>query len=265
MLHASAYATLGLDWEYSAIDVDETQLASFLENLEPSWRGFSLTMPLKYELVRLADRCDALVEQTGVANTLLLEAVEGASKPVKAVFNTDVFGIVRAMDEAQLPAPRHVLILGGGATAASAIAAVADRGAIAVTIAVRNPARAASLVEMGHRVGSMVEIIDLAKLAEPLRTDLVVSTLPGGAELDVEISSNVRSRAPLFDVAYHPWPSSLAQQWLDVGGSAIPGHGMLLHQALMQIRIFLRGDPFAELPREGQVLAAMRQSLTAAL
>jgi shikimate dehydrogenase len=32
---------------------------------------------------------------------------------------------------------------------------------------------------------------------------------------------------------------------------------MLVHQALLQVRIFVAGDPFARLPREAEVLEAM--------
>jgi shikimate dehydrogenase len=40
------------------------------------------------------------------------------------------------------------------------------------------------------------------------------------------------------------------------------GLGMLLHQALIQVRIFVTGDPFDPLPDEPAVLAAMRGALT---
>jgi shikimate dehydrogenase len=36
---------------------------------------------------------------------------------------------------------------------------------------------------------------------------------------------------------------------------------MLLHQAVIQVRIFVSGDPHLELPDEPQVIAAMRAAL----
>ena len=53
-LHVAAYRTLGLDWEYGRFEVAEAELASFLD-AHDDWAGFSLTMPLKTELVRLSD------------------------------------------------------------------------------------------------------------------------------------------------------------------------------------------------------------------
>ena len=45
-LHRAAYAELGLDWTYEAVEVDAAGLEPFLSGLEADWRGLSLTMPL---------------------------------------------------------------------------------------------------------------------------------------------------------------------------------------------------------------------------
>ena len=50
-LHRAAYRTLGLDWEYSAVEVDGSNLAAFLDSRDESWRGLSLTMPLKHDVI----------------------------------------------------------------------------------------------------------------------------------------------------------------------------------------------------------------------
>ena len=88
-----------------------------------------------------------------------------------------------------------------------------------------------------------------------------VASDPGGTDLDDLFSADFRRTVPLFDVAYSPWPSALAQSWASAGGAATSGLGMLLHQALIQVRIFVSGDPFAVLPDEDAVLAAMRKTL----
>ena len=57
VLHRAAYAELGLDWSYEAAEVTEAGLPSFLDRLDASWRGLSLTMPLKRAVVPvLADK-----------------------------------------------------------------------------------------------------------------------------------------------------------------------------------------------------------------
>ena len=56
VLHRAAYAHLGLDWSYDRHEVAEHELEAFLDALDDSWRGLSLTMPLKHEALRLATR-----------------------------------------------------------------------------------------------------------------------------------------------------------------------------------------------------------------
>jgi shikimate dehydrogenase len=254
-LHRAAYARLGLDWEYSAIEVDGAGLPGFLDSRDATWRGLSLTMPLKQDVLPLLDEVDELATLTNAANTVLL------TDGVRRGFNTDVGGIVRALGDAGVERMRHGLLIGGGATAASALVAMAELGATRVQVSLRRPGAAGPLIDLGQRLGLVVEAVPLADLPALADADLVVSTVPGGTDLGVEASAALMRRALLLDVAYDPWPTGLAAQWLGVGGDVIDGLGMLLHQALLQVRVFVAGDPLAELPGEGDVLAVMRESL----
>jgi shikimate dehydrogenase len=89
----------------------------------------------------------------------------------------------------------------------------------------------------------------------------VVSTLPGGVDAGIAFPEEVRRHSVLFDVAYDPWPSTLARQWQSVGGTVIDGLSMLLHQAVAQVRIFTTGDPDGGIPSEAEVSAAMRAAV----
>src|SRR4051812_35006062 len=56
VLHNAAYAALGLaGWQYTAHEVDEPELAGFVDGLGPEWVGLSLTMPLKRVALDVAD------------------------------------------------------------------------------------------------------------------------------------------------------------------------------------------------------------------
>jgi shikimate dehydrogenase len=260
-LHSAAYRTLGLDWTYSKREVRPGELAEFIATLGPEWRGLSLTMPLKHEVLPLITDLDRVAQLTGAANTVLLSHDEG--RPALSGFNTDVVGIVRALAENGTTSASHVTILGGGATASSALMAAAELGAETVDILVRTPSKAAPLVALGRTLGVVVSVSDLADAAVPdaPASELVISTLPGGTELDLSLPEDLRRSALLFDVGYSPWPSALAQSWREVSGAVISGLPMLLHQALVQVRIFVAGDPFEPLPDEDAVLAAMRAAL----
>ncbi|WP_022887988.1 shikimate dehydrogenase [Agromyces italicus] len=257
LLHRAAYVRLGLDWGYSAIEMTGDRLPAFVDALDATWRGLSLTMPLKQEVLPLLDGIDELASLTGAANTVLFD------RRRRLGFNTDVGGIVRTLGESGITGIRHGVLIGAGATAASALVAMAELGAEAVRVFVRRPGAAAELDSLGRRVGLVTTEHPLASLADLGSGDaeLVISTVPGGTDLGVAPRAALVAAAALLDVAYDPWPSPLARSWVESGGTVVHGLGMLLHQALLQVRIFVNGDPFAELPDERDVLAVMRESL----
>lgn len=250
LLHAAAYHELGLDWQYEAIEVTGDTLAEFISSLSSEWRGLSLTMPLKRDVLPLLTGGDDLVVLTCAANTVLLgDGIRG--------FNTDVYGITEAFRAAGVRSLSRVQILGGGATAASALAAAAELGATSAEVRVRNPLRVGTLDQLGIDLGIPIEFraLDLPEHATP---DAVISTLPGHVEHTVTFSAATRESAVLFDVAYDPWPSTLATTWL---GTVISGLEMLTLQALAQVRIFVNGSPEASLDNEAAVLAAMKRAV----
>ena len=128
-LHRAAYRALGLDgWCYAAIECDEARLPGLLDECGPDWAGLSLTMPLKRAVLGLLDHAEPLALEVGAANTVVFAG--GA----RHGYNTDVPGMISALTEAGLPGPEsgpppaRVLILGAGATACSALAAVRGLG-----------------------------------------------------------------------------------------------------------------------------------------
>jgi len=179
-------------------------------------------------------------------------------------FNTDVYGIVCAFSDAGVDHLDTVQILGGGATAASAIVAMRELGARRITVSVRSIARAADLVALGRAGGVDIVVSELGSDDQATHVpDAVISTLPGHAEHAVTFSSALRESAVLFDVAYDPWPSTLAEAWTDAGGTVISGLEMLINQAVAQVRIFVNADAAVPLDREADVLAAMRAAVGA--
>jgi shikimate dehydrogenase len=249
-LHRAAYGVLGLDWEYEAIEVATESLNDFVTSRDASWRGLSLTMPLKRDILPLLGTVSEVVQQTGSANTVLFSGANLAG------FNTDVYGITEAFARHGHSSLGAVLVLGGGATASSAIVAASMLEATRVFVAVRSPERAQNLLDIGRARGVDVlvrRLEDVDQIDE--RLDAVISTLPNGATVEVDFDPDTIDRAVLFDVAYHPWPSPLASVW--AGDSVISGLEMLVLQALAQVRIFVNGDPRGTLDREGDVLAAM--------
>lgn len=227
-LHRGAYAAHGLDWTYDAVQVPAGGLAGFLAGLDASWRGLSLTMPLKREAMQLASVVSARAQLVGAANTIILGEGEAHAD------NTDLPGAVAAVRERYDGRIRVATILGGGATAASTGLAMVELGAESVRLAVREPARAAETVERitAHRSGPTVEVIRLDEADDD--TDVIVSTIPVAAQTD-ELVASCRGVALLFDVVYAPWPTPMVAA---AAGPVVSGLDLLVHQAALQFEMF---------------------------
>jgi shikimate dehydrogenase len=126
-----------------------------------------------------------------------------------------------------------------------------------VTVWTRSPGWSVEIAALGGRLGVALEVTgDASTLALPV---VVVSTLPGTAEPATAFPRELRAAVPLVDIAYDPRPTGMARHWREAGGAVVDnGIGMLLYQALAQVRIFVAGDPHVELDAEPAVLAAMR-------
>ncbi len=201
-------------------------LRAFLDGLDDSWAGLSLTMPLKQDVLPLLDEVSALARATGAANTVVLGPAGRTGD------NTDVHGIVAALAEAGVDRVADAAVLGGGATAASALAALARLGCRAPVVLVRDLDRAGPLRAAARRLGvePVLEVLAPHRLRQ---ADVVVSTLPRGA---ADGLAPLVSGAPgvLLDVVYDPWPTPLAAA---CGGVVVSGAAMLLHQAAAQVEL----------------------------
>lgn len=233
VLHTAAYAALGLDdWSYSAIECDGAHLPTLLDSLDERWAGLSLTMPLKRAVLPLLDHADDLVSEVGAANTVVFR--HGA----RYGYNTDVVGLVAALAGAGVTAVGEPIVLGAGATACAALAALRELGATKAAVAARNPTRAADLVAAAGRLGVAVTLISLAG-ADPAGWSFLVSALPSGAA-DIYAERLAQTTAAphvIVDVAYDPWPTGLAEAGRSVGAVVIGGFEMLLYQAAAQVEL----------------------------
>jgi shikimate dehydrogenase len=253
-LHAAAYEVLGLPWEYGRRQVGEHEFDEALAGLDRSWRGLSLTMPLKRAAAASARSLDERARLTNAVNTLLLRE-DGPHG-----FNTDVGGLVAVIREQGHAEVASARILGAGATAASALVALAELGARRVEVIARRPEAVAPLAGLGEALGVAVAAAEFT--APPTRgIPVTVATLPGGTDLGVLAEPFAAEGGLLVDVVYGDWPTPLALTWRAGGGDAVSGLGMLLHQALLQVRVFVTGSPIVAVDREPLVLAAMRRAV----
>jgi shikimate dehydrogenase len=240
-LHRAAYEWLGLSWTYDAVDVTAPALPQFLAGLGPEWVGLSLTMPLKEAVLPLLDEVEPAALLTRAVNTVVLESGR------RLGFNTDIDGLVDVLRRHRFAAGTPALVLGGGATARSAVAALARVGASRVTVVTRRASAGADLVALGADLGQDVVARGWADAVPLLReaagaADLVVSTVPLGATDDLAVPGPLPPNALLVDVLYESWPTPLGQAWAAAGGTAVGGRDLLVAQALEQVRL-MTGEP----------------------
>ncbi|HEV2635075.1 MAG TPA: shikimate dehydrogenase [Actinocrinis sp.] len=273
VLHRAAYRRLGLaDWRYDAYEVTEAQLPGFVAGLGREWAGLSLTMPLKRAILPLLAETGGTARSVDAVNTVLRRP-DGTLRGE----NTDVPGLVAALAERGVTTARSAAVLGGGATAASALAALsvlvngpyalgeapgigsAARGEVSIYL--RSPARAAELQPVAAAHGVDLRVRPWSAAAEALGADLVVNTTPAGAA--DELADAVPDRvATLFDVLYHPWPTALAAAWAKHDGTILGGQDLLVHQAVLQVDLMTADEVLpGERPDAAALLAAMRAAL----
>jgi shikimate dehydrogenase len=187
----------------------------------------------------LLDEIEPLAREVGAANTVVFSGGR------RHGHNTDVPGMVAALAEAGVAPARAgapwqatVLILGGGATACSALAAARGLGAAQVTVAVRDRARAQDLLAAAARLCVAVTLtgFDTPQDDSP---EVLISTVPAGAADIYAKRIAQRDLAPkyLLDVVYHPWPTALAAAAHEARIPVAGGLDLLLHQAAHQVTL----------------------------
>ncbi len=248
VLHRAAYAELGLaDWSYDRFEVDEAGLPGFFERLDDTWAGLSLTMPLKRAVIPLLDGISDTAASVEAVNTVVL-----TDDGRRVGDNTDIPGMIAALRERGVEKVEAAAVLGAGATASSALAALSRICTGEVTAYVRSRARADEMRQWGERLGVGVRTADWADAAEALRAPLVVATTPAGTT-DALAAAVPDAPGTLFDVLYDPWPTALAAAWSRRGGAVVGGLDLLVHQAVLQVQQMTgRPAPLAAMRRAGE-------------
>ena len=252
-LHRAAYAYLGeANLEYDRRDTLPDDLPAIMHGVRhpkgmedaPYIAGLSVTMPLKTAVIQYCDELSETARVTGAVNTVYPRGEKVLGD------NTDVIGIVNALLHAGLkpnPERDEPAVIGGGATAISALTALHKLGYRRASVYARSLHKLGSVQEAADRLGVQLEQISLAELPQNLAERghrPVVSTLPAHAadewasQLSGLKGASATHQPVLLDVAYNPWPSVLASVWEASGGAVVSGLEMLLYQAVEQVLLF---------------------------
>ena len=233
-IHNAAFAAAGLDWAYTAFDVEPGHGAAAVEAMRSlGLAGLSVTMPHKAAVAAAADERSESVERLGSANCLFWRDDRIVAE------STDGDGFVAAFEhDVGLPLlGRSVGIIGAGGAARSIIEALGRVGAKDIVVVNRTEER-------------LIEAVELASQARPgvaeelAGVDVIVNTTPvgmaGGSEagnrpIDVEL---IAASQIVVDIVYNPLVTPLLAAAADRGATVQGGVSMLVHQAALAFRLW---------------------------
>ncbi len=226
LLHNAAFNSLGMDWEYLALEITESELDEVLAQMRSgNLGGLSVTMPLKTRVASLVDECTSTAEKLSAVNCVV------ANEKGLIGHNTDGDGFLNGLiHEAQFdPKGKKVAVIGAGGAARAVIEALARSGAASIMVVNRTPAKAESAADLAGEVGAVGTLEDISG------ADLVVNATPIGmkdSQVDIPCSVDLLHSSQLVvDLIYHPletrWISLAKQKGID----SYNGVSMLLFQA----------------------------------
>lgn len=238
LIHNAAFEAAGLNYVYTAFRVEDVAACLAGMRAMPAFRGLSVTIPHKVAALPHVDEVEPMARRVGCINTVTNEN----GHLVGSI--TDGLGVLRAFAAAGVDlAGKRVLFTGsGGAVRAVAFALMEEAGPAAITVLGRAPGRLESLLEDLRAPGTVS--IQGGTIAEDLagavpRHDVVMQGTPVGMYPHSEGDTCVPAfllepRHVVFDMVYRPMKTRLLREAEAVGCMVIPGHEMLVNQAVLQ-------------------------------
>ena len=235
-LQRAAFAALGIDATYEALEVRATELRASLGLLHSSgFSGLNLTSPLKEAVWPELKGATPEAERSRSVNTL--KRVDGGWEG----HATDGEGFVASVKETGLAfAGRRVAILGAGGAARAVAPMLAPLGASAVTVAARDASRAATVASQAERWngGTAWSALSLghrppAGSFEVLLRALSASELASGEEAWWDA---IVPRGAVLDLNYGARAEATRRLAGARGLRFEDGRGMLLHQGALSFR-----------------------------
>lgn len=241
-LHNAAFNALGLDFVYTAFRVEDLKNAINGMRALENFRGLSVTIPHKIEILDYMDHVSELDRSIGSINTVINDG--GRLTGV----GTDGAGAMKSLLDAgvKLDGARVLMLGAGGASRA-----------IAFTLALKN--------RLGELLLTDINLSTLEALANDLRNgsparitrfpleatgladaaagaDVIINCTPVGMhpkeDATVLPSELLKSGQAVFDIVYNPLETRLLKEAKAAGCLAISGVEMFINQAVLQFELF---------------------------
>lgn len=237
-MHNAAFAALGINGVY--VPMRPHSLTEGFFGLKAlGFKGVSVTVPFKVEVMHLVDEVDPVAQQIGAVNTLVFTTDGG--KPVRCRgLNTDWLGANQALGEEFNLRGSQVLILGAGGAARAVGFGLLHAGAT-ILLTNRTEAKGRLLADqLGCRFVPAGELA--AVRADALVNTTSVGMAPNIDEMPIPPECLLRYSV-VMDIVYAPLATRLLREASHKGCRTIDGLQMLLHQGAAQFKIWTGMEP----------------------
>jgi len=252
-IHNAAFEHLGLDFVYLACQVEDVKGAMAGMRAIENFRGMSVTIPHKIEVMKYMDEIADVDRHIGSINTVIHENGKLIG------LGTDGPGALKAFADRGIDLDgKNILMLGAGGAAR----------AIAFSLAMNTKLNELSLLDVNEpllqglkadlesgtkaviRSGMLTE----ALIAAEMKTaDVIIHCTPVGMHPKVDASlipaELFREGQAVFDIVYTPLETKLLRDAKGRGLQTIPGVEMFINQAVLQFERFTGGDAPVEVMR----------------
>ena len=241
-IHNAAYDHLGLDFVYVASKVEDVKSVLAGVKALSNFRGLSVTIPHKIEIIKYVDEISVADKAIGSINTVI-------HKGDKLIgIGTDGPGAMKALVEGGVEiAGRNVLILGAGGASRS----------ISFTLAMRARPAQITLLDIneqllfglksdlisGTKAVIEAELLTEKALADTMkRADIIINCTSIGMHPKEDTSLILprlfRPGQIVFDIVYTPLETKLIKDAKACGLKVIPGVELFINQAALQFEHF---------------------------
>lgn len=244
IMHNHAFNLLGLDFIYELRSVEPNNLTKFISNelRQEEFRGGSVTIPHKVEILKHLDRIDEAARSIGAVNTIVKD------DEIIIGFNTDGKGAVKALREAYGDLSRSNIVVLGAGGASRAICFHLVQKVRAITILNRSPQRAANLAEYVELIGkTKVSHGSLEEINEYVsNATILINTTSVGMSPKINTSpipaNQLHPDLLVFDIVYNPIRTQLIEDAEKIGAQTLTGVNMLVYQGAEAFKMWTGVD-----------------------
>lgn len=246
LIHNAAFASAGLDAVFVPLSPTKGGLEPAIRSLVDSGSaGLSITIPFKTQIVTMLDALGPSAEATGAVNTVVI-----GSDGRLTGHNTDVDGVLWALDGLRKRTRKRAVILGAGGAARAAAGAMVQASVPELIILNRTIARAEGMAKdlEDKSIGVTVGDLSAASLNSHLPgADLLINTTsvgmyPHGDASPIPPACH-HGGLDVIDAVYRPNPTQLCQDARAAGAEASPGIDWVVGQAVIALRYWLDFEP----------------------